>query len=143
MRHIVPLTCSAFGHRDVCLLSSRMELDGIVVVFKVHKKHLTITAMSRNHDPLTQDSPQTLSLAVSCIGTIFFHSNYTHSSWHRGGHIAAQPTMPVMLFCTHVVYTNHFSIRSPLMFTSSAVTSTSLSTMSRCTLPHNKVCGLF
>ncbi|MDG2590005.1 hypothetical protein P7M45_23995, partial [Vibrio parahaemolyticus] len=74
--HISPLTCSAIyqsrliwcelpsvgdiGHRDVCLFSIKMELDGTQPKKEIHLKNLTAISLSRNHDLVTQDNPQTL-----------------------------------------------------------------------------------
>ena len=65
--HISPLACSAIyplsffgvsfgdiGHQYVCLLSIIMGLA------KIHLKNSTAISFFKNHDPVTQDNPQTL-----------------------------------------------------------------------------------
>jgi len=48
---------------------------------KIHSKNSTAMSLSRNHDLVTQDNPQTLLWAVSWT-TIFFLLNYTHQPNH-------------------------------------------------------------
>jgi len=73
--------------RNVCFLSNIMELDGTrLVVLKVPKntlERLNINlSLSKNHDPVTQDNPQTFVCELFHVGTIFFLPNYTHQKYH-------------------------------------------------------------
>ena len=60
----------SIGYRDVCLLSSITGCDGtqhvVLKAPKIHLKNSTAMSLSRNHDLVTQDNPQTLLWAVSC-----------------------------------------------------------------------------
>ena len=55
--------------RDCCLLSNIMglncALNVVLTLPKIHLKNSTAVSLSRNHDPITQNNPQTLLGAVS------------------------------------------------------------------------------
>ena len=74
------------GFRGVCPLSSVMELDGmwLVVLVELHTHtflNSSAMSLSRNHDPVTQDTPQTLWWAVSCRNYFLSHPSYSFIDW--------------------------------------------------------------
>ena len=110
----------------VCPLSSITELKGtlLVVPKTKHLRNTTATSLSRNHDPVSQDDPQTLLRAEFHVGTIVFGSSCIMSADQskrastRGGDVGlvSQPLVHDS-FCT-LIHKENSSYMKPLTTTS-------------------------